>query len=782
MQLEAPGLQASVQGRVAERAGGGTLSARSGDLRQAMRWAATLPGAPALEGIPVREGRADLQFAWQGGWTDPAVQATANVPRLVWGVDAPGAGGTQPAAPWVVRDGSIALNGRLRDAALQARALAQQGQRRTSLQVAGHGGRRSASPATWGAELTALQMSASDPAIGAGNWTLALQRAFDLRWTNGSLDAGAGQAALTAPQAAGSAPQAPARLAWEPVHWRSGELRTAGRLTGLPLAWLELVGGPQLAGSSVTGDMVFDAQWDAALGASPRIRASLARSSGDVTILAESAEGTLARVRAGVREASVSITARGESLTAALRWDSERGGSAEGQVTTRLSPGGALGWQWPGSAPLDGRLRAQLPRIGVWSLLAPPGWRLRGSLGANVAVAGTRDVPQLSGTLAADDLALRSVVDGIELQGGRLRARLDGQRVLIDEFVLHGPGTGTAGGTLVATGEGVWTATGPQARMTAQIDKLRASVRDDRQLTVSGRVEARRDASGTVVDGKLAVDQARITLPEQGTPKLGDDVVVRGAAAPVTRTQARATEQASKPPSQRVSLQVEIDLGNDFRVQGLGIDTRLRGSLALSGQSVSAPRLVGTINATGGEYRAYGQRLNIERGVVRFTGAPDNPALDILAIRPNLTQRVGVMVTGSALAPYVRLYAEPDLPDVEKLSWLVTGRASAGTGAEAALVQQAALALLAGRSGSGKRGFAAAIGLDEVSFRRDGTDGPSITLGKRFGRNFYAAYERSLAGALGTLYIFFDLTQRFTLRAQAGERTAVDLIYTLSFK
>jgi translocation and assembly module TamB len=483
-----------------------------------------------------------------------------------------------------------------------------------------------------------------------------------------------------------------------------------------------------------------------------------------------------------VREARLSLVSEGEAVTASLRWDSERGGTADGQLATRLARGGAAGWHWPDNAPLSDKLRAQLPRIGVWSLLAPPGWRLRGSLGADVAIAGTRTDPQLAGTLAADDLALRSVVDGIELQGGRLRAHLAGRRLLIDEFMLRGPGPAGAGGTLVASGEGSWTAGGPQARMTAQINRLRASIRADRQLTVSGNVAASHDASGTVVNGNLKVDQALVILPEQNTPKLGDDVAVRGAAGPVTQTEARASEQAARPPARKLALAVELDLGDDFRVQGLGIDTRLRGTLALSGQSITTPRLVGTIRAVGGEYQAYGQRLNIERGLVRFTGPVDNPSMDILAIRPNLAQRVGVQVTGRALAPYVRLYSEPDMPEVEKLSWLVVGRASASGGAEAALLQQAGMALLASRTGGGnKRGVAAALGLDELSFKREGSDGPSITLGKRFGRNFYAAYERSLSGALGTLYIFFDLTRRVTLRAEAGERTAVDLIYTFSF-
>ncbi len=326
--------------------------------------------------------------------------------------------------------------------------------------------------------------------MGTGTWTLSLQRAFDIRWSDGGFDAAAGEALLTAPaDRRPAASDAPAVLAWEPVRWRSGELRTAGRLTGLPLAWLEIVGGPQLAGSALSGDMVFDAQWDASLGATPRLRASVARSRGELMVLGETADGASTRVAAGVREARLSLVGEGEAMTASLRWDSERAGTADGQLATRLARGGALGWHWPDDAPLSGKLRAQLPRIAVWSLLAPPGWRLRGSLAADVAIAGTRADPQLSGTLAADDLALRSVVDGIELQGGRLRARLEGRRLVVDEFLLHGPGSAGAGGSLVATGEGSWTAAGPQARMTVQVDRLRASNRADRQLTVSGTVD-----------------------------------------------------------------------------------------------------------------------------------------------------------------------------------------------------------------------------------------------------------------------------------------------------
>ena len=51
-------------------------------------------------------------------------------------------------------------------------------------------------------------------------------------------------------------------------------------------------------------------------------------------------------------------------------------------------------------------------------------------------------------------------------------------------------------------------------------------------------------------------------------------------------------------------------------------------------------------------------------------------------------------------------------------------------------------------------------------------------MGKRLSKDLYVAYEQSLNGAMGTLFIFYDLSRRLTLRAQTGENSAVDLIYT----
>ena len=826
--LTAPGLAAQLKGELRPTTGEGTAAIQVKDASQALRWLQRLPGVSGNDIKAAMAGRANFTVNWQGGWQDPRLQTQLDAPLIdVIAVKKSSVAGTATQTVFKFRAIEATLNGKLSQAQVAITGQMEADGRRYALQLAADGGRiapanpkdlASLTASSWQAVIKQFNASVEDPALVAGAWRLNMQNNVSLRWDasakGGALVVGAGELALTAPVRSVN-PSAPARVQWQPIAWRSGEWRTAGKVTGLPMAWAELFAGPQLTGIGLGGDLIFDGAWDATLGDTLRVKASLARRSGDISVQSEAADGSSAKVAAGVRQANLTLETStdgpGDALLLALRWDSERAGTAEATLNTRLARLPEGGWTWPLDAPLRGQVRAQLPRIGVWSVLAPPGWRLRGTLGANVAIGGTRAVPQLTGDLQANDLALRSVVDGIEFGNGRLRAQLDatqGTRLKINEFYLQGVGTldkKTSGGSLTAQGEAAWIDGKPRAVLNARLDKLRTSVRIDRQVTLSGNLAASLDSTLAQLTGQLVVDQALIVLPDESTPQLGDDVVVRGKGnAAITGTTPNADSQAPQTsaalPSRALKVAVQIDLGQDFRVQGKGLNTRIGGALALTGDSpvnsgnaLFAPRLVGTVNTIGGQYRAYGQRLDVEQGTLRFTGQLDNPSLNILAIRPTTSradQRVGVQIQGTALAPRVRLYAEPDLPDAEKLSWLVLGRPSATGGAEAALLQQAAIALLGSRNSASSGmsgGLAAAIGLDELSYRgaasnADGsTSEGAITLGKRFSRNFYAAYERSVSGALGTLFVFFDLSQRVTVRGQAGEQSALDLIYTFSF-
>lgn len=816
--LIAPGTQATLRGALSAGNGSGTFALRIVEAGPALRWLATLPGSAARAGQVAASGAGELDGSWQGGWQNQGqglqVDAQVRAPLVAWRSAGASSGPS-------LRDVQADLSGRLSALTLRTSGLAETGTRRSRWTAQLAGGQTSAT--RWQGQLQALTLQSSDT-VKPGTWTVQLRQPVALDWTagaqsggGGTLDAAAGEAALVGP-VPGSAV-----LAWDAMRYVHGprtELRSAGQLLNVPLGWLEVLGDTQLAQLGLRGSLVFDGGWDVHLTDTLRVSATLARRSGDLSVQADefavgngaatggasAPRGALARgpalVSAGVRDVRLTLSAEGETVRAGFKWDSERAGRVDADVTTRVARRDGA-WVWPADAPLAGTLMAQLPRVGVWSVLAPPGWRIRGTLDANATLAGTRQAPQWRGSLNADDLAMRSVVEGIEFSEGRLRTTLSGQRLEITEFTLRGASAGTtapgAGGRLTATGFAEWLpegASGGAGRgltkvrisLDAQAQALRVSARADRRLVVSGQLQARLEQARLEVRGNLRADQALFVLPDENAPTLGNDVVVRGRGQTVTATTSAPTDTTGGVQVQP-DLQVALDLGDDFRVQGRGLATRLAGKLNLRSNAATGntPRLDGEVRAVRGTYKAYGQQLDIEEGLLRFSGRYDNPTLDILAIRPNMSQRVGVQITGTALAPRVRLYSDPELPDAEKLGWLVLGRAAANGGAESAVLQQAALALLGGNSGGLSGGIAEALGLDELSFRgqasrADGTtSAAAVTLGKRLSRDFYVAYERSLTGTLGTFYVFYDLSRRFTLRAQTGEQSAIDLIFTVPY-
>ena len=591
---------------------------------------------------------------------------------------------------------------------------------------------------------------------------------------------------------------------------------------------------PPLAAMGLSGDLSFNARWDLDT-TGPALKAELLveRAAGDLRLAVEDGSGTTvihttgprsskpgevrthtvrgAGMRAHIKQARLSVRAQGDDVQAKLDWDSERAGTLTAQLGTRLAQQDGT-WTWPEKAPLSGQIDARMPDIGIWALFAPPGWRVTGSLQAKAEISGDRQNPQWQGNLSADGLSILSALDGIDLQNGVLRARLQGNRLDLTELRMQGGRGSNArilgysgnlttapreGGELTGSGFVRWdppnadgSNSGLSMDLRAQATRLQVLVRADRQVSVSGGLQARLEQGQFTLRGDLTTDRATIILPEESAPSLDSDVVVHSAASRKAEQEAaRKQQQADRKAQARAEtiklpdILVKLDLGRDFALQGYGITTRLEGALEVQGPTVAGgpPRITGEIRTVQGRYRAWGQSLDVETGLIRFNGPYANPSLDILALRPNIAVRAGVQVQGTANAPRVRLYSDPEMPDAEKLSWVVMGRDPATGGAESALLQQAALSLLSGgRNNSGK--IASNLGLDEIGFKGpggEGSTGAALTLGKRLSSDLYVTYEQSLSGAMGTLYIFYDLSRRLTLRGQTGETSALDLIYTV---
>jgi translocation and assembly module TamB len=277
--------------------------------------------------------------------------------------------------------------------------------------------------------------------------------------------------------------------------------------------------------------------------------------------------------------------------------------------------------------------------------------------------------PRLRGEISGDQLSIEQVESGVFLREGVLRATFADRAVRLDTFTIRG-------------GEGRFGATGALALRGRHLDlnldwaaeKLTAVQHPDLRLVVSGKGNVRMQEARTSLRGALTADYGRVELRSNTAPALGEDVIVAG----------RKPKAAISARTLRPQVDLALDLGPDFVVRGRGLDARLVGKVTVLGAGDAPLEAKGQISVARGTYEAYGQRLEIDKGVLYFSGPLDNPGLQIVALR-RLAVEASVEVTGTARDPRVA-GLKPEVPDSGEavLAGAGTRRRGAGIGRQAA--------------------------------------------------------------------------------------------------
>jgi translocation and assembly module TamB len=208
---------------------------------------------------------------------------------------------------------------------------------------------------------------------------------------------------------------------------------------------------------------------------------------------------------------------------------------------------------------------------------------------------------------------------------------------------------------------------------------------------------------------------------------------------------------------------------------------------------------VGELRTRGGSIDVYGQHLQLRRGTVTFQGNIANPVLSIEALRTDVAVRAGVRVTGTAKKPKIDLVSYPDVSEVEKLSWLLLGRAPDEGGGDVALLFTVGSSLV-----GGGEPFYRKLGLDELSIRTgelgstgsvlppdsvvsSANQGPSqleqqfAQAGKHLSDGVTLSLEQALAstGTVGRLS--YKLSRRLRAQLSVGTVNGVALVYHVFF-
>ena len=510
-------------------------------------------------------------------------------------------------------------------------------------------------------------------------------------------------------------------------------------------------------------------------------------------------------------QATAQATADSRQLRASLSARGQRIGQLDGELTAALQGP----WSVNQQAPWQGRLKSEFPDLGWLAEQIGEGWQSAGRLSGELQLSGTPARPLTNGSLRGDQLALRFAEQGLNLTGGELDIKLRDNLLHINRLSFDSilqpmpvalrnearnalPRLTERPGRLEISGEMRVDRGMDQdnAFFDIHLDRLGALQLPDQWIALSGDGRLSWQGGTLGARAKLAVDAGYWQLAPGGSPRLSDDVVVKRAGA----------AKSDSAPRPRLDLDISTDLGQHFLFKGAGLSSRLSGEVRIAASGRDLPRASGTIRTVGGRFDAYGQKLDIDRGVISFNGLLDNPGLDVRALRKGLSVEPGVQISGTARRPVVKLVSDPELPDAEKLAWLVLGhgpdRMSAG---DATVLLSAAGGLLGNNSGGVVQQVKKTFGIDEIGVRQgnigdnggrqlssrvaggsssdsgDATGNQILSVGKRLSSNALLSYEQTLGRAEGIVKLTVNLTRQIAVVGRAGSDNALDIFYTLSF-
>ena len=548
----------------------------------------------------------------------------------------------------------------------------------------------------------------------------------------------------------------------EQLHVAKGLLVSKGSLEKITLNDLP----PELSKlpSTLSSNTVFSGKWSLETKDAINASFSLWRDSGDITF--KKPDGT--SLPLGLAEVKAELNVINNELLAKVNLNGNNIGSLHAELATQLTKTEA-GFSVHNNAPFKLTSNAQLNTL-LW--LPMPSSLLDADFDGTITLVananGTIQHPNLNGTINGEKISFSLPSEGVQLSNGVFQARFENDQLHIENMTWQG-----GSGSLSANGWFKFDQEKPTIELNWSADQFTILSRADRLLTVSGKSNTLLSNNLLKISGDITVNKGLVELAQEDTPALSDDVVILGQSV------------VEKDASLQILLNgLHIKLGNDFILRGRGLDAELSGTLTLTGLTEYRPYTEGNINVKKGTFMAYGQILGIERGILNFNGPMDNPGLNIRAMRNSKPVNAGIEIAGSAAIPVVKLVSDPNVPETDKLAWLVLGHSTEKVGKnDFAILSLAAGALFSqGQSVPLQSQIARAAGLDEFSFAGGDAENASLTLGKRLSSQLYLSYAKSISSLQDVARLTFNITPRWVLRAEAGNESAVDVLYTFSFK
>ncbi|MGP2411237.1 autotransporter assembly complex protein TamB [Yersinia sp. 2538 StPb PI] len=496
------------------------------------------------------------------------------------------------------------------------------------------------------------------------------------------------------------------------------------------------------------------------------------------------AGGNLPDVRVSLSGNGVKVqqVVQGNPLPIAFETLNLNGGLTNGQVRAdwliKLVNNGQFSGQVQVADPqgrrnLSGNIAISNISLAMINPILSDGEKAAGTLNANLRLGGNAKSPLVFGRLALDNVDVDGSWMPFDITEGRLVMNFDGMTSTLEGLIR------TSQGQLNLSGDADWRDINAwRARIAAKGNKLRVTIPPMVRIDVSPDIVFEATPQLFTLNGSVDIPWARITVqevPENAVGVSSDEVMLNNDLKPIS------PRTASIP----INSNLVIRVGNDVRLNAFGLKARLQGNLKMI-QDQRGLGLNGQINIPSGSFRAYGQDLIVNKGILLFSGPPDQPLLNIEAIRnPDATAdgvTAGVRVTGMADAPRLEVFSDPAMSQQEALSYLLRGQGLSNSGADSGMMTSMLIGMGVAQSGKLVGKIGEAFGVSNLALDTQGVgDSSQVVVSGYVTKDLQVKYGVGIFDSLATLTLRYRLMPRLYLEAVSGIDQALDVLYQFEF-
>ncbi|MEQ4924082.1 autotransporter assembly complex protein TamB [Proteus hauseri] len=398
----------------------------------------------------------------------------------------------------------------------------------------------------------------------------------------------------------------------------------------------------------------------------------------------------------------------------------------------------------------------------------------QGSIGAQLRLGGNAQSPLLFGHFGINQLKVVGHWIPFDITKGNVDVNFNGATSDLGGRIE------TPEGYLNLTGNADWRKLDEwRAVVAANGNKLRVSLPPMVRIDVNPDLVFEAGPHLLKLDGRIDIPWARIVvqdLPESAISASSDEVMLNDDLQPI----------APKETSIPIQSNLAINIGDDVTLDAFGLKARLTGMLKVN-QNKQGLGLNGQIDIPKGEFKAYGQDLQVRKGQILFSGPVDQPYLNIEAIRnpENTANNViaGVRVTGLADKPKVEIFSEPAFTQQEALSYLLRGEGLDKSGdADSSQMTAMLIGLGVGQSGQLVGRIGETFGVSDLALDTQGVgDNSQVVVSGKITNDLQVKYGVGIFDSLATLTLRYRLMPRLYLQAVSGMNQAIDLLYQFEF-